>query len=115
MEKELKSYNMIQWLLLPKFERAMHTIVICYKNKQRLHLNIGIVLDFETMTIEIEEDIDFKVCSDTQWFFMSKYERMIYLIKLAYVSKISCELDNGLVLNFETMTIEINGDINIHG
>ena len=112
MEKELKTYNMIQWLLLPKFERIMYSIAVCYRNKQRLHLNNGIILDFETMTIEIEKDIDFKVCSDSQWFFMSKYERMMYLIKLAYSCKTGFDFDNGLVLNFKTMTMEIEDGVN---
>ena len=76
------------------------------QKREKLHPGTYVGTGKVSEIAEIEEDIDFKVCSDTQWFFMSKYERMMYLIKLAYASNISCELDNGLVLNFKTMTIE---------
>jgi len=106
MTKDIENYNSIEWLFTSKFEKLVCLVTVCYKNKQRLHLNIGLCLDFETMSIDIVDDLNFKQWNDLQWFFASKYKRAMYLIKLAYSCKRSFDFNNGIVLNFKTMTIE---------
>ena len=45
-----------RWWLMTKYQKLMYSIKICHKNKQRLHLNNGLILNFENMTIELEEE-----------------------------------------------------------
>lgn len=47
--------NMLKWFFMSKYKRLMHSLPICMSNKQRVHLECGIILDFKTMTIKKEE------------------------------------------------------------
>ena len=46
--------NWLKWLFMSKYKRLMFALPILMKNKQRAHLECGLVLDFEAMTIEVE-------------------------------------------------------------
>ena len=45
----------LKWLFMSKYKRLMYSLSVLMKNKQRAHLECGLVLDFETMTIETEK------------------------------------------------------------
>ena len=44
--------SIIRWIFMSKYQKLMYNMQICRKNKQRLHLSNGLILDFENMTIE---------------------------------------------------------------
>lgn len=48
--------NSIRWLLMSKYNNLMYTIQVCMSNQQRLHLDNGIILNFENNTIEYESE-----------------------------------------------------------
>lgn len=49
-----KEVSRFRWLFMSKWQKLMYSIPVCHRNKQRLHLGNGYVLDFETMTIEVD-------------------------------------------------------------
>lgn len=46
--------NKIKWFFTSKHNKLMYTLEVCKDNQQRLHLENGMVLDFENNTIEFE-------------------------------------------------------------
>ena len=49
--------NKIKWFFMSYKHKLKYTMNVLYDNKQRLHLN-GFVLDFDTMTIQKEEQTE---------------------------------------------------------
>ena len=47
--------NSFKWFFMTKWQKLMYSMPICHRNKQRLHLGNGYILNFKTMTIEVEE------------------------------------------------------------
>ena len=41
---------------MSNWKRLMYAMPILHRNKQRLHLDNGYILNFETMTIEVDTD-----------------------------------------------------------
>ena len=52
---ENKEVGMIRWRFMTKWQKLMYSIPIFHRNKHRLHLGNGYILNFETMTIDIDE------------------------------------------------------------
>ncbi len=44
----------IKWFFMSKYNRLMYTLQVCKSNEQRLHLDNGMILNFENNTIEYE-------------------------------------------------------------
>ena len=54
-ESEVKEVGRIRWFFMSKFKKLMYSMPIFHRNEQRLHLENGYILNFETMTIEVEK------------------------------------------------------------
>ena len=46
--------NSIKWFFMSKYKKLMYRVECAKANKQRLHLECGLVLNFEKMIIEEE-------------------------------------------------------------
>lgn len=46
--------NRIKWIFMSKYQKLIYSINCTKSNKQRLHLENGMILNFENNTIEFE-------------------------------------------------------------
>ena len=50
-----KDVSKFRWFFMTKWQKLMYSIPIFHRNKHRLHLGNGYCLNFETMTIDVED------------------------------------------------------------
>lgn len=54
IKHERKEVGTIRWFFMTKWQKFLYCVPIWHSNEQRFHLGNGYVLNFETMTIDIE-------------------------------------------------------------
>lgn len=47
-----------RWLFMSKWKKFLYAVPIFHSNEQRHHLGNGYILNFKTMTIEMEDNED---------------------------------------------------------
>ena len=52
---EHKEVGVIRWFFMTKWQKFLYCVPIWHSNQQRFHLGNGYCLNFETMTIDVEE------------------------------------------------------------
>jgi hypothetical protein len=52
--------NWFKWKLMSSYDKLLYQMTVCRKNKQRFHMQNGMILDFEKniITYEDVDDID---------------------------------------------------------
>lgn len=52
---ERKEVGVIRWFFMTKWQKFLYSVPVWHSNEQRFHLGNGYVLNFETMTIDVED------------------------------------------------------------
>ena len=55
-KEEPKDVSRFRWFFMTKWKKLMYAIPIFHRNKHRLHLGNGYILNFESMTIDTDTE-----------------------------------------------------------